>query len=135
MNLTSVRYWLGHRPRLTLPFSNMDSTLLIPLLFPTEPGFADLCDGSLIRVARPDGKYIGTLHVTHQAHSKRFGAIVQFGPTSATAGSNLSLTCDQRFAATGHAGVPIHRLTLDELRAITRTDDPKVPFELIVPAG
>lgn len=113
----------------------MDSTLLVPLLFPAEPGFADLHDGSLIRIARSDGEYIGTLHVTHQADGERFGAIVQFGPTGATGGPAQPPVCDQCFAATGHAGLPIHRLTLEELHAITRTDDPKVPFELIVPAG
>ena len=134
MDLAPARYWPGRDSGLTLPSSNMDSTLLIPLLFPAEPGFADLRDGSLIRIARPDGKYIGTLHVTRQADSQRFGAIVQFCPTRATGDSTPPLTCDQRFTATGHAGVPIHRLTLDELHAITRTGDPKVPFELIVPA-
>lgn len=113
----------------------MDSTLLIPLLFPTEPGFTDLHDGSLIRIARPDGEYVGTLHVTHQADGERFGAIVQFGLTGATGGFAQIPACDQCFAATGHAGVPVHRLTLDELHAIVRTGDPKVPFELIVPAG
>lgn len=111
----------------------MDSTLLIPLLFPVESAFVDLRDGSLIRIARPDGEYIGTLHVTHQSDSGFLGAIVQFGPISATDGSTQLPACDQRFAATGHAGLPIHRLTLDELRAVARTGDPKVPFELIVP--
>ena len=71
--------------------------------------------------------------MTHQAGRERFGAIVQFGPTGATDGSAQSPACDQCFAATGHAGLPIHRLTLDELRVIARTGDPKIPFELIVP--
>lgn len=134
MDLAFARYWLGRRYGLILASSNMDSTLLIPLLFPTEPEFDDLRDGNLIRIARADGEYIGTLHVTHQADSKCFGAIVRFGPTSLIDDPTQPPVCDQRFAATGHAGVPIHRLTLEELRAITRTGDPKVPFELIIPA-
>ncbi len=133
MDLAPVRYWLGCRSEMTLPTSNIDFNILIPLIFKKQPGFADLRDGSLIRVARPDGKYIGTLHVTHQADGERFGAIVQFGPTGATDGSAQPPACDQCFAATGHAGVPIHRLTLDELRAITRTGDPKMAFEWIIP--
>ena len=65
----------------------MDSTLLIPLLFPTEPGFADLCEGSLIRVTRPDGASVnlaspatgfdGTTGLAGQVNShffRRFGS-------------------------------------------------------------
>lgn len=131
IDLAAARYWLGRRREYTLPSSNMDSTLLIPLLFPTEPLFADLLDGSLIRVVCPDGEYIGTLHVTRQVEGQRFGAIVQFG----VAGDLVQPpACDGCFAATGHAGVPIHRLTLGELHAIIRTNDPTVPFELVVPA-
>ena len=132
IDFAAARYWPLHRRGFKLPSSNMDSTLLIPLLFPTEPGFADLRDGSLIRVVRPDGEYLGTLHVTHQADGKRFGAIVQFGPSGVTGDSTPPPACDQCFATTGHAGLPVHRLILDELRAITRTNDLRVPFELIV---
>ena len=97
-----------------------------------EPGFADLCDGGLLCIVRPDGEYLGSLHVTHLDEEQRFGAIVHFGPTGAADDSVRPPVCDQRFAATGHAGVPIHRLTLDELRAVERTGDPKVPFRLTI---
>lgn len=109
----------------------MDSTILIPLLFPMEPPFEDLTDGSLIRVIRPDDEHIGVLQVTRQTEANRFGALVRFGPFSRT-GHSTPPTSDQGFVGTGHSGLPIHRLTLEELHEIERTGDPEVPFALAV---
>ncbi len=111
----------------------MDSTVLIPLLFAMEPGFDDLHDGSRICVVRPDGEHVGVLHVTRPSNPPRFGAVVQFGPAGATGHSAPPTTGDGNFAATGHSGLPVHRLTLDELRGIVRTENAEVPFTLNVP--
>ena len=110
----------------------MDSTVLIPLLFALEPGFEDLHHGSLIRIVRPEGEHVGALHVSRPADPPRFGAVVQFGPAGVTGDSAPPATSDASFAATGHAGLPVHRLTLEELRRIERTGKPDVPFVLVV---
>lgn len=113
----------------------MDSTVLIPLLFPTEPGFADLPDGSLIRVVLPEGEHVGVLQVTRLPDPPRFGALVRFGPSGVTGDSAPPDTGDGGFAATGHSGCPVHRVTLEELRRIERTADPRVPLVLNVLPG
>ncbi len=97
-----------------------------------EPAFEDLRDGSRIRVVRPSGEYVGVLHVAHQPAANRFGIIIQFGPANMTGDSLPDVVSDQAFVATGHCGLPIHRLTLEELRSIERTGDPQVPFALTV---
>lgn len=112
----------------------MDSTVLIPLLFPMEQGFEDIHDGGLIRVSGLDRQYVGTLHVTRLAAPARFGVILQFGPSEVT-GSPAPTSCgDGGFTTTGHSGLQTHRLTLEELRRIVRTGDSRMPFALDVPS-
>lgn len=111
----------------------MDSTVLIPLLFPAERRFEDWPDGSLIRVVRADGEHVGVLHVTRLPDPPRFGAVVQFGPAGATGDSTPPEMGDRSFVTRGHSGCPVHRLTLEELHGIERTGDSEVPFVLRLP--
>lgn len=109
----------------------MDSTVLIPLLFPMEQAFEDIGDGSCIRVLGPDGdEHVGVLHVTRLPEAGRFGAIIQFGPADAVESSAPASRGDPGFTHTGHSGRPMHRLTLEELHGIERTGDAGVPFAL-----
>lgn len=108
----------------------MDSTVLIPLLFPVEPSFQDLREGSLIRITCPDGEHVGVLHVTRLPGPPRLGALIQFGPAAKTKDFPPPPTGEGGFVATGHAGLPVHKLTLEELRRIERTGDVGVPFVL-----
>ncbi len=95
-----------------------------------EPAFDDLHDGSLIRVVRPDGEHVGVMHVARLPDPPRFGVIVQFGPSAQTKHAPPPPTSDQGYVATGHSGLPVHKLTLEELRGIERTDNLEVPFAL-----
>ena len=90
--------------------------------------FEDLQGGKCIRVFRKDGVHLGTLLVTHQKAEGLFGLTIQFGPSLADA--NFPSGTDGSFVTTGHAGLPIHHLTLDEMRLIQRTGDRRLPYAL-----
>ena len=106
----------------------MDSTVLIPLLFPMQSEFADFREGKCIRVFRKDSVHLGTLLVSHQKTEGLFGMTIQFGPSLADA--NFPAGTDGSFVTTGHAGLPIHHLTWDEARRIQRTGDRRLPYAL-----
>ena len=106
----------------------VDSTVLIPLLFPMQSEFEDLRNGGRVRVLHGDVVHMGTLFVTHVKSAELFGLSIQFGP-SLTKENFLSCT-DGSFVTTGHAGLPIHHLTLDEVRRIQRTGDQHLPYAL-----
>ena len=108
----------------------MDSTVLIPLLFPMQSGFKDFLEGKCIRVFRKDGEHLGTVLITHLKPQDLFGLTIQFGPSLAD--TNFSPSTDGSFVTTGHAGLPIHHLSLDEIRHIQRTGDQRTPYALEV---
>ena len=108
----------------------MDSTVLIPLLFPMQSEFEDFLEGKCIRVCHGDVVHLGTLFVTHQELAGLFGLTIQFGPSLVD--GNFPPCTDGSFVTTGHAGLPIHHLTLDEVRRIQRTGDRRLPYALEV---
>ena len=110
--------------------SFMDSTVLIPLLFPMEVAFADLCDGKSIQVLHEGTMHLGRLFVTHQEPQDFIGVSIQFGPSLVE--GNFPSTTDGSFVTTGHAGLQIHHLSLDEIGRIKRTGDPSLPYALSV---
>ena len=104
----------------------MDSTVLIPRLFPMQSEFADLREGTRIRVSHKDVTHLGTLLVTHQVAERLFGLTIQFGPSLTEA--NFPSNLDGSFVTIGHAGLPIHHLTLEEISHIQRTGDRRLPY-------
>ena len=106
----------------------MNSTVLIPRLFPMQSEFEDLREGKCIRVFRKDGVHLGTLLITHQKAEGLFGVTIQFGPSLAEV--NFPSSTNSSFVTIGHAGLPIHHLTLDEMRCIQRTGDRRLPYAL-----
>ena len=106
----------------------MDSTVLIPLLFPMQKEFEDFLEGKCICVFHQDVVHLGTLFVTHQEAKNLFGLTIQFGPSLADA--DFPSTTDGSFVTTGHAGLPIHHLGLDEIRRVQRTGDRRLPYAL-----
>ena len=97
-------------------------------LFPVEPSFEGLLDGSLIRVIRLGSEYVSVMHVTRLSDP----VLVQFGPFLAMRDWLPPATSDQEFVATGHSGLPVHKLTLEEPRGTKRTSDTEVPFALTI---
>lgn len=106
----------------------MDSTVLIPRLFPMQREFGDLREGKCIRVFHQETVHLGTLLITHLKPENLFGATIQFGPSLADA--NFPSSTDRSFVTTGHAGLPIHHLTLDEILRVQKTGDRRLPYAL-----
>ena len=92
--------------------------------------FTDFCEGKCICVTRNDVVHLGTLLITHLKPQSLFGMTIQFGPSLADA--NFPLRIDGSFVTTGHAGLPIHHLSLEEIRRIQRTGDRRLPYALTV---
>lgn len=79
-------------------------------------------------MSHKDATHLGTLLVTHQVAEGLFGLTIQFGPSLAEA--NFPSSLDGLFVTIGHAGLPIHHLTLDEMSRIQRTGDRRLPYAL-----
>ena len=107
----------------------MDSSILVPPLFPMQPEFEALHDGKQIRVLEKGRVHLGTLLMTHQREHGLCGGRIQFGAADVTHSAPAPFA-EEAFVSTGHAGMPIHLLSLDELRRIQATGDLEVPFTL-----
>ena len=106
----------------------MDSTVLIPLLYPMQQEFEDFGEGNCIQVTRNDVVHLGTLLVTHLRPQDLFGLTIQFGPSLVDA--NFPASTNGSFVTTGHAGLPIHHLSLEEIHRIQPTGDRRLPYLL-----